>query len=362
MPSCLRSFLEESAEQHSRGGLTRAEALRQARMDFGGVEVVKDSVRDVRVGIDDRQPMAGRARGAAFVVERACVHHDRDHDAGARARRDHRHFRRRVPGDAEAATLREPDRLVSVLEASEFLQGRDLPLSASLYFTYREGANSLEDIGLWSSAGTSVTGIGEPEQVSLLLVTDGTLAVLRVKPLIGRLLTRADDSPGGNAILLAHGYWQRRFGGDAKVLDRTIVVSGRPRTVVGVLPASFRFLNENPDVVGPFGFDRARLTLGQFNYRGVARLKEGVTLEQATADTARLLGDVPHAMAAPPPGADANFLDGAKLRAVVRPLAAEAIGNAGRMLWVLLGTIGLVLLIAVRTSRIFCSCVPKTSP
>lgn len=119
---------------------------------------------------------------------------------------------------------------------------------------------------------------------SRLLVTDGLLPILRVEPAAGRRFTRDDDQPGApDRLMLTHTFWQRKFGGDASAVGRTLAVDGRPYEIIGVLPASFRFLNRTPQIIVPMRFDRAKIFVGNFSYQGIARLKPGVTIEQANA-------------------------------------------------------------------------------
>jgi predicted permease len=216
----------------------------------------------------------------------------------------------------------------------------------STYFMYRENGVAFEDIGLWDNSAVSVTGVGEPERVQALLVTDGTLPVLRVEAFIGRRFTKGDDTHDApERVMLAYAYWQRKFGSDPGVVGRQIVVDGKPREIIGVLPSDFRFLNQNPQLLLPFRFNRAEVRLGQFSYQGVARLKPGVTIEQANADIARM---IPHLIDKfpLPPGLRKEMFDDVRMGPNVRPLSVDAIGDIGQVLWVLLGTVGIVLLIA----------------
>ena len=128
------------------------------------------------------------------------------------------------------------------------------------------------------------------EEVTTLSVSAGALRALGVQPAMGRWFADADQAPDAiETVILMDGYWARRFGRDAGIIGRQVVVDSRPRVVVGVMPASFRFLDETPDLVLPVRIDPATLTLGGFNYEGVARLAAGVTVEQAALDTARIL-------------------------------------------------------------------------
>lgn len=148
---------------------------------------------------------------------------------------------------------------------------KETNLSPSDYFVFREQGRSFEDIGLYAGDSVSVTGIAEPEQVSALLVTDGTLPLLGVQPMLGREFLREDDSPGTpETVMLTYGYWRRKFGGDGSVVGRRLVVDGTGRQIIGVLPRKFHFLDwEDPALVMPFRFDRSKTYLGNFSYEGL---------------------------------------------------------------------------------------------
>lgn len=239
----------------------------------------------------------------------------------------------------------EPERLVGVWHVAP---GMGIPLlnqSPSTYFTYRSRGQVFQDIGIWQTTSVSVTGRGEPERVQALLVTDGTLPLLGVTPFRGRLFTTQDDSPAApQRVILTHGHWQRRFGG-ADVVGQSLTIDGTPTEIIGVLPPSFTFLRSDPSLLLPLQFDRAKTFVGNFSYQGVARLKPGVTLDQANADVARLLPRVPDEFPLPP-GFSRKMYDDLKIGPKVRALSEDVIGDVGQVLWILLGTVGMVLLIA----------------
>jgi hypothetical protein len=145
--------------------------------------------------------------------------------------------------------------------------------------------------------------------------------------------------------MLTHAYWQRKFGQDPAIIGRRIDVDGVPREIVGVLPPGFSFLDQHPQLVLPLRFDRAKTFVGNFSFQAVGRLKPGVTISQANADIARMLPLVVERFPLPG-GFTRQMFDEVKLGPNVRPLAADVIGDVGRTLWVLLGTVGIVLLIA----------------
>src|SRR5437016_3688959 len=165
--------------------------------------------------------------------------------------------------------------------------------------------------------------------------------------LLGRSFTRQDDSPGApETVMLFYGYWRRKFGGDVSVVGRNIIVDGKSRQIIGVLPQGFHFLDwEEPGVIIPFQFNRSKTHLGNFSYEGLARLKPGVTVEQVNTDIARMLPIVMSSFAAPP-GFSLKLFEDAHIGPNARPLKRDVVGDVGSVLWVLMGSIGMVLLIA----------------
>ena len=180
----------------------------------------------------------------------------------------------------------EPERLVGVWHTAPGINIPRLNQSPATYFTYRESGRVFEDIGMWTTYQVTITRQGEPERVQALAVTDGTLPILRVQPLAGRLFDKADDAPGApRRVILTHGYWQRKFGGDRqnhrpRHRDRR---TRRSRSSA-CCPASFKFLSTEPSLVVPLQFNRADVFFGNFSFQAIARLKPNVTIAQANAD------------------------------------------------------------------------------
>src|SRR5262245_35010905 len=113
-----------------------------------------------------------------------------------------------------------------------------------LYFTYREDGRAFQDVALVQQGTVSVTGLAQPEEVPALFATGGLVPILGVRPMLGRLFSKADDEPGGaETVILTAGYWRSHFGGDRSAVGRTITLDGKPREIIGVLPDSFRFLD-----------------------------------------------------------------------------------------------------------------------
>jgi len=247
----------------------------------------------------------------------------------------------------------EADRLVSVWHDAPGAPGLTsiaggLQISPSMLVTYREEGRSFESIGLWVPMNGSVTGVTEPEQVPMAAVTGGVLSSFRMAPLLGRWITEADEDPANPpVVLLGYGYWQRRFAGSPDVIGKTLTVNSAVHEIVGVMPRGFRLGDFESDLIVPYPIDRARLIPPPFCCFGVARLKPGVTIEQANADIERLLPIWIERF--PFEGGVSGrevYLDGWQIRPALRAMKADVVGNVGDVLWVVAAMIGIVLLIA----------------
>lgn len=240
----------------------------------------------------------------------------------------------------------QPDRLVGLWHTAKGLNLDEINMCPSMYFTYREQARSFTDIGLYTGGSVSISHIAEPEQVQSLSVTDGVLPLLGIKPAMGRLFTSRDDIEGSpRTVVLAYSYWQSRFRSSPSAIGRHIVIDGNDHEIIGVLPRSFQFMTSQPALILPLQFNRSKLFLGSFNSSGIARLKPGVTLEQANTDIARLIPIWLRSWPAPP-GFSPKLFEDARVGPNVRPFMQDVVGDIGTVLWVIMGTIGLVLLIA----------------
>ena len=242
----------------------------------------------------------------------------------------------------------QADRLVGIWHSAPEIgfQG-DLNMAPFLYFIDREQSTTLDDVGMYDGDSLSVTGAGEPEHVTGMDVTDGTLPLLGVKPVLGRLFTRRDDSASApKTIILSYNYWQKKFGGSNSVVGRTLNVDGTSREIIGVLPRNFQFLdNYNAALFLPMQLDRSKVKLGNFSFRGLARLKPGVTLTQANTDMNRLLPIAVHSFPAPD-GFSTAIFEKVKISANLHTLKKDVVGDVGNVLWVLMGSIVVVLLVA----------------
>jgi predicted permease len=222
-----------------------------------------------------------------------------------------------------------------------------LRLSPSMYFTFAEQNRTFQSLGVWIAGIANVTGLAQPHEVHTASITDGVLQTLGVPPLLGRWLLPAEQNPHGpKAVMVSYGYWQRRFGGDPSVIGRSIEVDSQPRQIVGVMPQGFRMVNADFDLLVPLGFDRNQQTLSGFAFQGVARLKPGVSIAQANADVARMLPIWLDSWSNGPGIDSHSFFKNWRMTPALRPLKEEVIGSIGDVLWLVMGTIGVVMLIA----------------
>jgi predicted permease len=220
----------------------------------------------------------------------------------------------------------------------------DFPLAPRMFATYAENGRSFQHFGLFAGGEATVTGLGTPEHTNTLQVTRGILTALDVQPALGRWFSPDDHRPGTqDTVILSGGYWQRRLGGDPDVIGHVITIDSKPRTVIGVMPASFSVRGIPADLILPLRFDPASADGGLlpegFCCRGLARLKPGVTLAQANADVARMVDAWKRVENRPQ-------LEDLQLGPAVRPLKDDVLGDVGRVLWILLGGIGVLLVIA----------------
>ena len=239
----------------------------------------------------------------------------------------------------------DSDRLVSLwLRApgagiADFAEG--LMMSPSMYLVFSEHNRSFESMGIWSPRTANVTGLAQPEEVHTILVSDGVLQTFGVPPAIGRWFSQADQEPrGAKTIILSYGYWQRRFGGDQGVIGRSIQVDSQAREIVGVMPRGFRVVDRDFDAFVPLAPDRIIQDGPPFAFYGIARLKPGITIDQADADVTRLL----------PTWMDSwrygHYFAVWRITPDLRSLKKQVIGQVASVLWVVMGTVGLVMLIA----------------
>ena len=334
----LLFHLEKQVEQHVRAGMQPEAARRQALIDMGGAEQVKEQVREARSG---------------SLLETVW----RDLRFGARTLR-------RNPGFTVVAVLtlalgigantaifslvhgillrplpyEQPDRLVIFLQSYPSIGLERWGVSQFLFAQFREQARSFERAAAYTTAGLNLAGLEEPVRLEAAYITAGFTEVLGVRPALGRAFKPEEDVRGMNAVcILSDRFWRTRLGGDRGVLGRSLKLNDAPYEVVGVMPPGFQFPRAEIDIWIPLGLDPER-RFG-FMFTGIARLRDGVSAQEAEAEATGIQwslarqGDSP-----PPPGAD--------LRMIVQPLQQALTRTVQTPLLILQGAVALVLLIA----------------
>src|SRR5215217_74744 len=236
--------------------------------------------------------------------------------------------------------FRDPEQLVIVWEDATFAGfPRNTPAPAN-YVDWKNQNQSFSDMAATAETSFNVTGDGDPERVTAHSVTGNFFPVLGVQPLLGRGFLPEEDRPGANkVVVLSYKLWQTRYGGDRQILNRDIQLNGEKYSVVGVMPASFQFLESEVRLWVPLALDQEQLANRGGHYLNVvARLKRGVATSQAQAD----MNAVMRRIATDHPG---DTFEG-KMGAVVMPIRDQLVGNSRGSLVVLLVAVVFVLLIA----------------
>ncbi len=339
-------YLEEATAAFAARGLAPDEARRAARLEFGGTTAAREQVREygwenaLDTFFADLRYAARRLRGnpgftAVIVLVLAL-------GIGASTA---------IFSVIDAVLLKplpypRSEQLVALSHTAPGLNIKELNMAASLYLTYSEENRVFQNVAMWTGDSWTATGLAEPQQVPGLSVSNRFLAALGVHPALGRGFTTADEDPENErTVMLADGYWRQRFAGGRGVIGRRILLDGNAYTVIGVLPPSFQFMDRKISLLAPFRFRRAEIHLIGFCCEGIARLRPGVTLAQANADVARML---PMAAKKFPmnPGWSPNTFTAARIAPRLRLLKDTLLGDIGNTLWVLMGTVSIVLLIA----------------
>jgi putative ABC transport system permease protein len=183
---------------------------------------------------------------------------------------------------------------------------------------------------------TTLTGAGDATELPVQYVSAGIFRILGVRPALGRDFTQQDDAPGVGVVIISDRLWRQRFGADPTIVNRSIQLDGRPNVVAGVMPAGFSILDRTVDVWSTIGLPpSARTPRGRW-IGVVGRLKDGVTMAQAQADMVRVHQELTRRFPDFNTGWTANVV----------PLREELTGTVKPALWVMLGAVGFVLLIA----------------
>jgi predicted permease len=347
----IQEHIDERMDELMEKGMPRDEAERSARREFGNVTLLRERSREVWQWQRLESLLAdlkhvfrrlGRSPGFAIAVVLTLAI-----GIGANTA---------VFSVLNSVLLRplpypEPQQLVSLhLNApgapglAEFRS--ELRLSASMYLTFAAHNHVFQSVGVWGPGTASITGLAQPEQVNTAQISGGVLETLNVPALDGQWLTAADQDPHGlGRVMLSYGYWQRRFGGDPGVVGRSITIDAQTRVIAGVMPRGFKVVNYDFDLLVPLAFDPTNEQLAGFAYRGIARLRPGVGIGQANADVSRLL-NVWMDSWSNGPGSDSHWYLRWKITPALEPLKETVVGSIQKVLWVVMATIGVVMLIA----------------
>jgi predicted permease len=238
----------------------------------------------------------------------------------------------------------EPERLVRISHLGR--DGQDvLPVSTGLYLLYDREVRSIDGIALHQGNQLNLAADGEePLRVEAQTVTPSFFDVLRVQPVLGRAFNEAEGQPGADpVVILSNGLWERMFAREESVIGRTIVLNGTSRTIVGVMPPDIGYPVLRPEVYLPLAINPTQAPIANFTATGVARLTPSGTVEGLHDELQGLIGRLGELY---PEGGQAAFLAEVGLQSVVQPLKQAIVGDVSRSLWVLLGTVAFVLLIA----------------
>lgn len=340
----MRLHLELQVDANIRTGMSPAEAREKAMRSFGNLNRAVDAAYDVKGGgifetlaQDIRYGVRMLAKHKAFtsiaVITLAL-------GIGANTAI----FSVVNELLLQPLPYRDAERITTIWEVSP--SGRHQNSASRANFrAWNDQSTSFQNMAAFSDQRLNLTGTGEPEELSVQFTTPEFFKILGVDPILGRTFLPEDDKAGQSPVaVLSYGLWQRRFGGQASLVGDTITLNDEKFTVIGVMPPSFQFHIKQrsgtgrpaemwtilPMPVGPGANERGRF-LGT-----VARLKDGVSVDQAAAELRTI-----HARLS-----DAEPQFNKNWSAEVLPLREQFFGNVRRPLWLMLGAVGFVLLIA----------------
>ena len=334
----LRGYLDAAAKEKMRSGTSHAEALRAARVEMGSMDAVKEEIRsagweasveslwqDVRYGLRQLCRNPGFTIMAVLTLALGI---------GANTA---------IFSVLDAMLIRplpykDAHRLVAIFETEP--QISTAPVTPPDYFDWKDQNHVFEAMAAGSEDSGTLTGVGEPERLEVGPVSAGLFELLGARPLLGRFFRPDEDRRGHNlVVILSHALWQRKFGSDPRVIGRKIVLWGVPLDVVGVMPADFRFppiWDLRPQLWIPMGLPRTEDMRGGHMLWVMARLRPGVSLAKARAEMETIAGRL----------AKEHPQTNAKIGVNLLPLRNYLTRSVLRILLVLFGAVGFVLLIA----------------
>lgn len=353
----LRFHLEGRIEELMAQGLSRADADAEARRRFGDLA----SHRDATLAIDDQIIQEHRRMDFLNTATRELRH-------AARSLARSRGFTVAAVltlalglGAAtaiftmlDAVVLRplafpNADRLVELTSPVPKFKGDTLwGLARHEEYYFRDNSRAIEDIGVYQNTEVTVGGDGgdhPAERARAAMASAGLFRVLGITPVHGRNIVLDDNRPRLPTVLvIGHGYWQRRFGGDPTIVGRSIDIDGYPMTVVGILPASAQLPDLQVDLWYPANTYPGQPAYNNHTWSAIARLRPGFTAADAQRELAPLTAQLPELFPnAEPP----RFVESTGFYTQVRPLRDVVVGEVmTRALWILFGSVLVVLFIA----------------
>jgi putative ABC transport system permease protein len=232
----------------------------------------------------------------------------------------------------------EPERLVMVWMDNERMKMHEDIHSYPNYVDFRDHNQTFEHLATYFGVSWNLIGSGEPERIIGARSSANLFDVLKVDPIMGQTYTAEDEQPGRDTVVvLSYALWQRRFGGDPNIVGQSVNFADSSRTIIGVMPAGFKFPHKDAEFWAPMTVDPQRMGgRGSFGYWVIGRLKPGVTVEQAQADIGSIMAEAVRQFP--------NALEGLGINIVA--LHKHVVGNVRPVLLVLLGAVAFVLLIA----------------
>jgi len=332
----VRGYADLLAQEKMRDGLTPEEARRAARIELGGIEQVKEDVREARAGAsldsllqDLRYGARMLARNLAFTVVAVFTLALSIGAATAIFSVVYGVLLRPLP-------YSDSNRIMSVLEITS--KGQRSRLAEPNFDDFRDQSRSFQAIAKYAENVVSVSGARQPTRTSVANISPDFLKVFGVQPVLGRDFIAGDAKKGaGPTVLVSYGYWKQQLGSPQDLSRSHLKIDGAVYSVIGVLPAGFRFPSD-VDLWLPADLGGENTSRTSHNYSSVGRLRDGVTVEQANGEISAIARRI-HATSSEQ--GDYLLKDGA-----VVPLQDSMTGKARSPLLVLLGAVGFLLLVA----------------
>jgi predicted permease len=349
----LRFHIEGRVEELIAAGLTRQQAEREVRERFGDVSVVRHELEEI-------DTMTHRRR--EFREWRGVLGRDLVHALRRIARR---------PGFAavviltlglgigattaiyallDAVVLRplpypNANRLVAIRHPVPGVEtNAKWRMSQAGYFFFRSNSKAFDDIAVFNKSEASLVTPDAAERVRSATVSGNFFEVVGARPFLGRSFTDADTRPDAEPVaMLGYAFWRQRFNADPRIVGKTVSLGSTPYTVVGVAPARLDLPDYQAQVWLPLELDPDAPAMNAHYLDAVARLRPGVTVAAAQADAARLTSQLPEQF---PRAYSAGFMRDSRFGVLVTPLRDIVIGGMSHTLWILLGAVSIVLLIA----------------